>query len=273
MTPPSGRALWDRPVAPIHGAMNDSILVLKRRTRRLAADTFGALARHLRVEARPAALDDALCCSDGARSLAYAQPCTPFGGLLFFADQSIAWGEAVGKVLDPKRAQAWAMALLEKFELLPAPSGDRDIRVAFELEATATEAMVFDGHERRRMKTKTDVTSRTTVNGIPVVGPRAKARMLFKDTESPVMLHVAMWESLLVHEERARLPEDQVARAVDDTLRQLYAGHPPAYRVRGQRLVYQADEFRGAPDLLAPEYLVEIETADARRVVRVPASR
>jgi len=273
MTPPSGRALSDRPVAPIHGAMNDSILVLKRRTRRLAADSFGALARHLRVEARPAALDDALCCSDGARSLAYAQPCTPFGGLLFFADQSIAWGEAVGKVLDPKRAQAWAMALLEKFELLPNPSGDRDIRVAFELEATATEAMVFDGHERRRMKTKTDVTSRTTVNGIPVVGPRAKARMLFKDTESPVMLHVAMWESLLVHEERTRLPEDQVARAVDDTLRQRHAGHPPAYRVRGQRLVYQADEFRGAPDLLAPEYLVEIETADARRVVRVPASR
>lgn len=250
--------------------MSETIHLFKRKTRALDAAQFEGLARRLRIDGKVLSTDEALCCRDGTRTLAYAQPCTPFSGLLFFSDQSVAWGEAGGKVTSAKRAQAWTQDLLKKFDLLPQPPKDEKIRFDFKLEAQETEAVVFDGKERRRVKAKTDVTSRVVLDGIEVVGPRAKARLIFKDGETPVMMHLGLWESLVVHEERERVREHDVARTVADKLaqRQHCDGRP--YRLCDMRLVYMAGEFRGAPDLLAPEYLVEIELADPRHDLKNP---
>lgn len=264
--------------------MAETIHLFKRKTRKLGAGQIDALARSLRIKGKAQNTEEALFCHDSTRTLAYAQPCTRFAGLLYFADQSVAWGEATGKVLGAKRAQAWSEDVLEKFELRPQPQDDERIRFEFKLEAVETEAVVFDGKNRRSVKAKTDVMSHALLNGIPVVGPRAKARFIFKANELPVMMHVGFWESLVVHEERELVREHDVARCIGDRLSQRNRCEGRDYRLCDMRLVYMADEFRSAPDLLSPEYLVEIELRDQqhdcknppippRQVIRLPAFR
>jgi len=264
--------------------MAKSIQLFKRKTRTLGTEAMDAIARQLRVDGNALNTDESLFYNDGKRTLAYAQPYTRFAGLLFFADQSVAWGEAGGKVLNANRAQAWSEELLEKFDLRPQPSENENIRLEFKLEAQETEAVVFDGKERRRIKAKTDVTSHVSLNGIPVVGPRAKARLVFKEAELPVMMHVALWESLAVHEERELAREHDVMHSISERLAKRERCEGKTYRLCDMRLVYMADEFRGSPDLLTPEYLVEIELRDQRhdgrdppipprQVIRMPAFR
>ena len=264
--------------------MNESILLFKRKTQQLGAKQIAALARHLRIDGKTMGTDEALCAHDGTRTLAYAQPCTPLAGLLFFADQTTAWGEARGKTVSAKRAQAWSERLLKEFELLPRPTDDERIRFDFALAAQETDAVVFDGKERRRVKAKTDVSSTITLNDVPVVGPRAKVRLVFKEAEAPVMMHIGLWESLTVHEERERVREHDVARTIAERLTQRRHCDEKRYRLCDMRLVYMAETFRGAPDLLVPEYHVEIELTDTRhdgqnppiaprQVVRLPAFR
>jgi hypothetical protein len=264
--------------------MTESICLFKRQTRSLGVAQFEALTHQLRIDGKPLVTDEALCCSDGTRTLAYAQPCARFASLLFFTDQSVAWGEASGKTIPAKRAKDWTEKLLETFELLPRRVDDERIRFELELDAQETDAVVFDGKERRRIKAKTDVFSRAKLNGIEVVGPRAKARLVFKAAELPVMLHVGLWESLSVYEERERVREHDVARTVAERLTERGRCEGRSYRLCDIRLVYMAEEFRGAPDLLVPEYLVEIELRGdrhqeknapipPRQVLRVPAYR
>lgn len=264
--------------------MADSIYLFKRKTRALDAKRMDALARRLGIKGKAASTDEALCCTDGTRTLAYAQPCTRFAGLLFFADQSVAWGEVGGKLVKAQRAQAWSEELLDKFDLRPRRPDDDRIRFEFSLEARETEAMVFDGKERRSVRAKTDVLSHATLNGVPLVGPRAKARFIFKESEAPVMMHVGLWESLAVHEEREIVREHDVARGIDERLSRRDHCEGKTYRLGDIRLVYMADEFNGGPDLIAPEYLVEIELYDQRhnegnppipprQVLRIPAYR
>jgi len=261
--------------------MAETIKLYKRSNRALQPSQIEALARHLHVDGKTQQTDEALACHDGTRTLAYAQPCTRFAGLLFFSDQSVAWGDATGKVLDAKRAQAWTQDLLAKFDLLPKAEG---AALDFHLEAHETEAIVFDGKERRRVKAKTDVLSQLLLDGIPVVGPRAKVRGVFKSAERPVMLHIGLWDSVAVHETRERLREHDVVRSVQERLAQRENCGAKGYDLCDMRLVYMAGEFNGAPDLLAPEYHVEIQLREThgrarpaaqgpRQVLRLPAWR
>lgn len=264
--------------------MGQTVLLLRRRTQTIGADKFAKLGEHLGIKGKLQRTDDAVMLKDDTRALAYAQPCAKLAGLLFFADQSVAWGEVTEKVVTDKRARDWAGALLEKFELLPAKNDDRKIRFDFELTAAQTEGVVFDGKARRRVKAKTDVGASIAVNGIPVVGPRGKVRMLFKATERPVMMHVGLWESLAVYEERELVSEHEVVRVVRDKLELRSECGKRNYDVRDVKLVYYADEFAGGPDLLAPWYFIEVELRDPRhggpepvqgprQVMRVPAFR
>ena len=264
--------------------MGETVLVLRRKTQSMSADRLTKLGEHLGIKGKPLRTDDAVILKDDSRALAYAQSCGKLAGLLFYADQSVAWGEVVDKVLPDKRARDWAGALLEKFELLPAKSEDRKIAFDFALTAGQTEAVVFDGKARKRLKAKTDVGADIAVNGIPVVGPRGKVRMVFKAAERPVMMHVGLWESLTVYEERELVSAHDVVRTVRDKLASRTECGKRDYDVRDVRLVYYAHEFAGGPDLLAPWYFVEVElreprhggTDDAqgpRQVMRIPAYR
>jgi hypothetical protein len=264
--------------------MAQSIFVFQRMTRKIQADRFRKLAGFVGLKGEAIHTDDALFLTDGTRTMAYAQPCARFGGLLFFSDQSIAWGECGEKLVSQDRARGWANRMLEEFELLPKQTDDKNIRFDLQIESFQTNAVVFDGKERRKKKAKTDVVSRISLNGIPAVGPRGKVRMVFKSSLHPVMMHVGLWASLAIYEERELVREHDAVRAVREQLDlRAECGKRP-YDIRDVRLVYLADEFRGGPDLLAPEYLVEVELLDPRytgkqliqgprQVIRLPAFR
>ena len=264
--------------------MADSIYLFKRTTKKLPPELFTKLAAHLNIKGKPAETDEAFFIGDGIRALAFARSCATFAGLLFFADQSVAWGECTDKPVSEARARSWASDLFKKFDLAPKGGDDKRIRLDFGLEAFQSEAVVFNGKERRRVKAKTDVMAKIALNGVPVVGPRGKVRMIFKEAERPVMVHAGTWDGLSVFEERELVRDHDVVRAVRDGLaRREECGKRP-YCIRDVRLVYFADEFRGGPDLLAPEYHVEVEFRDPRysgkeqiqgprQVVRLPAYR
>jgi hypothetical protein len=266
--------------------MAQSIFIFKRKTQAMPAERFHKLAAHLGLKGDLVETDEALFArdGDGVRALAYAQPCAKFAGLLFFVDQSVAWGETADKLVSEKRAYDWTHELLKQFELRPNASDDNNIRLDFELKSFQTEAVVFDGRERRRMKVKTDVTSQIALNGIRVDGPRGKVRLVFKSDNRPVMMHIGLWESLAVYEERELIREDEAARLVRDRIAGRGDNRSKSYDIHDVHLIYYADEFRGGPEILAPEYLVEVEFHDPRytgkqpiqgprQVIRVPAFR
>lgn len=264
--------------------MEKTVLLLRRKTRPMDAGKSAKLGEHLGIKGKPVETDEAVCLKDDARTMAYAQSCAKFAGLLFFTDQSVSLGEITEKVVPEERARAWAGAFLEKFDLLPAKGEDERIALEFALTAGQTEAIVFDGKERKRVKAKTDIGADISVNGIPVVGPRGKVRMTFKAAETPALMHVGLWDSLSVYDERTLVSENDVVRTVRDKLATRNECHKRNYDVRDVRLVYHADEFAGAPDLLAPWYFVEVELRDEhdkargetqgpRQVLRIPAHR
>jgi hypothetical protein len=129
---------------------------------------------------------------------------------------------------------------------------------------------VISAGERRKVTTATNIRSQIQSNGIPAVGPRGKVRMLFKDRRQPVLMQVGLWESLEVYEERDLVSENDVARAVQDKLAERNRCGERTYNLNDVRLVYFAGEYNGGPDLLAPEYLVEVEYRDLRYAGREP---
>jgi hypothetical protein len=262
--------------------MTRSIVLYRRHTKRLDARRFAPLAERLGLDAKLERSDDALIAHDGTHALAYAQPCAPFAGLLFYADQTVAWAEPAKRVLPAARARKWAESFLGDAELLPGEveGGELD----FELAAAETEAVVFDGKERRRESVKTDIVSRIQLNGIEVTGPRAKVRMIFKTDERPVLIHAGLWEKLSRYDERELVSEHEVAGAIRERLgdRKDCSSRPST--LVNLRLLYWADEFKGGPDLLAPWYFAEIEHSDPsyagkepiqgpRQLLRIPAFR
>lgn len=264
--------------------MSESILLFRRKTQALSAEAFMGLAERLGMKGELVRTDEALFVRSEQAALAYAQPTARFAGLLFYADQSVAWGEVGESVVDPARARSWTQEILKAVALQPKGSDDDRMRLKLELESFVTEAVVFDGKERRRVKAKTDVVSQIELNGIAVVGPRGKVRLVFKHAERPVMMQVGLWESLAVYEERERVREHDAVRTAHDRLAVRGDCGERAYDIRDLRLVYLADEYQGGPDLLAPAYLVEVEMRDPRpasrqpgqgprRVLRVPAYR
>jgi hypothetical protein len=262
--------------------MNRSIVVYRRHTKGLDVRALGAVAKRLALSADVVQTDDALVAHDGVRALAYAQPCSRFAGVLFYADETTAWAEPVRRALTTTRARRWAESFLRDSKLLP---GDADGgELAVELDVRETKAVVFDGRERRPEAVTTDVSSRITLDGVDVIGPRGKVRLVFKADEHPALIHVGLWESLARFEERELVGEHEIASAIRERLADRKDCNARTARLADLRLVYWAGEFAGGPDLLTPWYFAEIELTDPesagkepiqgpRQVVRVPAVR
>ena len=264
--------------------MAEKVYLFRRRTRSLEPEQLQALSEYLEIKGEPVKTDEALALRGENRALVYAQPCARLAGQLFYVDQSTAWGEVIDKPVDEKHALDWSHKLIEAAGLQPDPSRDEDQRLEFDLVSFPTEGVVFDGKERRRVKVATNVRSQIRLNEIPVVGPRGKVRMLFKGVRTPVMMLVGLWDRLEVYEERDLVSENEVARAVQDRLTDRKACGERTYNLNDIRLVYFAGEYEGGPDLLAPEYHVEVEHRDPayrgkdpiqgpRQVIRLPAYR
>jgi hypothetical protein len=240
-----------------------SIPLFRIKTARIKAERLTQIAKALGMEGKTHSNEEALIVHDNTKALAYGQPCSKFAGVLFFTDQSQALGAEVKKLVDKKTALRWTREFLKKNDLLPEPVKDDRIQLQIEPACHQAEAVMFDGKERKPVKVKSDITARITLNDIPVEGPRAKLRMSFKDKTQPAMVHLGMWESIEVYEERELIGENEVYMAVKEKLGSRECG-TPGYDIVDMRLVYYADEFSGGPDLLLPYYLVEIAFEDKK---------
>jgi hypothetical protein len=262
--------------------MTDSVALYRRHTKRLDEGRFEALVKRLHKRPNVQQSDDGILAQGEDWALVYGQPCTRMAGVLFYANQSVAAAEPVERTLPAERGQRWAESFLQDNELLPGDTEGGELE--FTLDARETEAIVYDGRERTRRSVSTDVVSLIRLDGIPVDGPRAKVRVVFKTDDNPVMMHMGLWERLSRHEDRELISRHEVAAAIRDRLAsRKHCGSRDA-SLRDLHLTYWADEFSGGPDLLTPWYFAEIELVDPRytgrepiqgprQVLRVPAYR
>lgn len=259
------------------------IPIFKMKARQLSRNLMSEMAQYLRVKAKAMASDEGIAFSDGKRSLAYGQPCARMAGVLLFTDQNRGMAEPIKRVVPVASAKRWTDGFLKKFKLYPSPLKEEKVILDFSTEAVHTDAILFDGKERRKQRVKTDVSSRILINDIPVTGPRAKVRMVFKDVERPIFIYCALWADLEIFEERELVSQHDVFLTVKEKLADRQC-RTPRYTVGDVRLAYFAPKFKGGPDLLEPYYFVEIEYADPknqkgveiqgpRQVFWIPASK
>ena len=127
------------------------------------------------------------------------------------------------------------------------------------LAAKVTEAVMETGEkgEAERVPMRVDVSSDVQLDGLPVVGPRAKVRAAFGDGRVPQFMHVGLWESVDVYKTGELIPKDRLHKIIDDSARR--RERKIDLRVRDINLAYWAREYRGGADILEPYYFVEIE--------------
>jgi len=259
------------------------IFLYKTQAQRMPKNNFSKMAEMMGMGKKIVETEEALAVHDGTRALVYGQPCATMAGVLFYTDNEKSLGEIPEKTLDTKIAKRWSDDFLKGFNLLPKKTEDERIDLKFETTVYYTEAVTFDGKKRERVKVNTEIASRISLNGIPVIGPRAKLRMAFKDKEKPVMIHRGLWERIDVYEERERIREHDVVSAVKESLCKRRCDKS-FYDIRDIRLAYFAREFSGGPDVLAPHYFIEIEFPDdiaeksrrtqgPRQILHLPAYR
>jgi hypothetical protein len=243
------------------GERMSQILVFKRNVQRMNPESFLKMAENLEIKGKVIETDNAIAVKDAKRALVYAQPCAKFAGLLFYTDQSVGIADSVENVLDAKRARRWADVFLKNFNLIPSKVEDDRINLQVNLSSSQTEVIVFDGKERKRVKNKTEVRSDIKINEIPVVGPRAKVKMIFKDREKPILIHSGLWDKIEVYEEKEQLRIHDVVKVVKEKLAKR-SDCRVRYDVISTRLAYFADEYAGGVDLLSPYYFIEVEFED-----------
>ncbi len=249
------------------------ILVFKKSVDKMKIESFQKIAETLEIKGKTIETDNGLAVTGSEKALAYAQPYAKFAGLLFYSDQSVGIADQVENLLDSQRAKRWADTFLRDFNLVPSKVKDERINLTFNLHSSQNEAIVFDGKERRKIKNKTEIRSIIKINDIPVVGPRAKVRMVFKNREKPILIHSCIWNQIEVYEEREIVRMHDVVKVVREKLVQRQScknktfgryGHLSHCDVISARLAYFANEYAGGMDLLAPYYFVEVEFEDPK---------
>jgi hypothetical protein len=223
-----------------------------------SADALRRIAKSLGLDGEAKESPEGTAVAGTGGVLAHAAPCTRMGGTLFFTDTTTSLGEPAKRPVPPDAAKKWADAFLESNGLLPKPT-DTGHDATIEIAASTTEAVVFDGKERTRVPAKTDVTSTITLDEIPVIGPRAKVRMVFKDDKRPVFIHRGLWDALEPYEDRELVRPHDAVSTVDGILANRKDCGDVGHTVGEATLAYFAREFAGAPDVLAPYYFVELE--------------
>jgi hypothetical protein len=204
--------------------------------------------------------DDAIAIHDDARVLVRAGGCAKLPGVLLYLNHRSSLGAIHDNAVDPERAGRWLGDFLEKHALGPGKVGDDRAKLELMPWSRVTEAVVFDGKERKRVRARTDAGVRLRLNGLPVSGPRTRIRAVFGNDELPLMVHVAVWERLELHLEAELVRRHDVVSALERSIRGRTECNL-AVRIKDIRLVYAAsEEFQGRPDLLAPYYFVEVES-------------
>ena len=264
----------------------NGINIYRLRTQEIDASRFSGIVDHLDIKAETHATDLALAAHDEHRALAYAQPGGKMAGVLLYIDNALGAGEISRRVLGETTAKRIAEGFLEEFDLLPrvrAHENKARVALSLELETNQPMGIVFDGRERRAVKSGTRVTSRFSLDGVAVVGPRAKIRLEFKAQERPRSVHVSAWEDLELYETAELVREHDVMNVLRERLARRHDDRA-YYDVRDVKLAYFAAEYEGGPDLLRPFYFIEVEFSPRRhehhegvqgirQLIQVPAYR
>jgi len=265
------------------GTTMSKIYTFKMKTERMKPEKFMKIAGSMELKDKLVRTDEALAIRDKQRVLVYAQPGAKFAGLLMYTDQSKGIADPVQRPFDVERAKEWTDKFLQDFDLVPQKIEDERIKLSFDISSYQTDAIIYDGKERQPRKNKTEIGSKILLNDIPVVGPRAKVRIVFKDQDKPIFLYRGLWEGIEVYEEKELVRAHDVVKVLKEKLadrRKVRA----YYEIISTRLAYFADEYGGGPDLLTPFYFIEIEYEDVnakksgitqgpREVFWLPASR
>lgn len=241
-----------------------NIHIYRIRPRRLKGETLSEMAKALNFEGKLIETEEAMAIQDSTRTLVYAQPGSKFGGLLFFTDQSSSLAGSVEKLVDRKNAQSWTNNFLKSFDLLPEKVTDELMKFNLKIRSYQTQAVTFGGKERKKSTIKTEIASNININDVPVVGPRAKIRMTFKDSDLPVFIHSGLWKAIEIHEERELIDKSKVLDTVKEKLTSRQDKRPRS-EIKSVKLAYFAQEYNGGPDLLMPFYFVEIEQEDKNK--------
>jgi len=262
-----------------------TISVFRMIAPRLDAGALRGVAKELQLGDTVTESDDAVAVHDDGHVLVRAGACAKLAGTLLYVNHRASLSAIHEKPLAPERAGRWLGGFLERNGLTPGKVNDDRATLDVTPYARFTEAIVFDGRERTRVRARTDAGVRLRLNGVPVSGPRTRIRAVFGNDELPLMVHVAVWERLEHHADAELVRAHDVVGAIEKSLK----GRKDcgvAIRIRDMRLAYAAaEEFHGRPDLLAPYYFVEVESPvrdskrgsdpgqGPRQLMKVPAWR
>jgi hypothetical protein len=233
-----------------------NVNIFRYRPRHMDADRFRSVARDLRLDGEFAQGEEGMVLHNKRQILTWSQPGAKFGGLLFFLDRDRSLAEPARELVRVESIQEYMSEFLERWHLMPV-QGRHEVSVR--LAAKVTEAVIETGEksEAERVPMRVDVSSHVQLDGLPVIGPRAKVRAAFGDGKVPQFMHVGLWETVDLYKTGELIPKDRLHKIIDDRVRR--REKPVELRVRDINLAYWAREYRGGADLLEPYYFVEIE--------------
>ncbi len=236
--------------------------VFRYRPQHMKAELFRTIAQDLRLDGEFAQGDEGMVLHNKRQILTWSQPGAKFGGVLFYADRDRSLAEPAKKLPGVDSSKKYMNGFLERSRLMPIRS-KHDVSV--KLEAKITEAMMETGEkgEVARVPMRVDVSSHIQLDGLPVMGPRAKVRAAFSDGETPQFLHVGLWETIVVYRTGELIPRDRLLKIIDDRTKR--RERKSELRVRDITLAYWAREYRGGADILEPYYFVEIEHLESNQ--------
>lgn len=264
-----------------------TIVIPRVRPAKFDADRLRVISEHFPVDGDIIENDEAIAISGRNRVIVHGQPSNRMAGLTtaFDGERSVIGpddspGETLRRkdVLDPQRASEIVKRLIEHAEL-GTTSTRSELAVDWQISASITEGVHFDGKERTRFPVKTDVRARVAINGLPVSGPRSGASALFTDTEEPLRFHATTWAALEKYDERTLVEKD-------DAIAELIASRADRHRTKAHieiahaKLGYWAGEYCGGADVLEPSWFVEYVQVtekragnEPRKLIRLPAVR
>jgi hypothetical protein len=244
------------------------IPVYRMRTQRIDRQRFQQFAEHLEIKGQVVESEEALLVHDERSSLAYAQPGSKFSGLLLFTDRTRSLATIPKHLIGAEEAGKWTNEFLGRSDLRLPKIDEEKVRFKAETRAFHTQAVVFDGKERRRVPGRAEVSARFELNDIPVMGVRARLRAVFHDITRPVLLLRCLFDKLELHETRELVRVNDAYMLLREKLA-TRKDCKPNWNLLGTRLAYVAAEYCGGPDLLAPYYLLEVEYSTGGDQVRL----
>lgn len=235
-----------------------NVNIFRYRPQQMKEDQFYAIAEDLRMDGEFSQGEEGMILFNKNEVLTWSQPNAKFGGLLQYIDRRRSLSQPAEGLPDVDGIRDYMNEFLDRQRLMPTEDG-YDVTVKLESKVAAA-MMESEEGKLTRVPMRVDVSSHIQLDGLPVIGPRAKIRAAFGEWETPQFLHVGLWESVELYKKGELIPKDRLATTIDE--RTARRDRESALKVRDIDLAYWAREYQGGADILEPYYFVEIEHLD-----------